>query len=157
MLGCKGLKEKLFGQRRALELHGDDVHRAARVDALAPRRLASSVEWDDEIGCQRAVVGIHMRLDLQPVRAMIARLVRHTCRLVTRNNRRSRLKKKPVALVNSCSPNNVATRVTESKSDSITIDLPVFLTLKDGDKCKSNTHQEAGNTVPLRQWKFCNA
>jgi hypothetical protein len=47
--------------------------------------------------------------------------------LVTRNNPLSRSKKKPVALVNCCAPNNVETRVTESKSDSIAIHLlPIF-------------------------------
>src|SRR5262245_36493787 len=51
MIGCKGLNKKFLRQRRALELHGDDVDRAGRVDAFQPRRLVSLVEWDDEIGC----------------------------------------------------------------------------------------------------------
>ena len=61
-----------------------------------------------------------MQFDLQPVRAMLARLVQDHVALVTRSNRWSRPKKKPVALLTAPAPESARTRVTASSNDSIT-------------------------------------
>src|SRR5215475_11922407 len=127
MIGCKGLNKKFLWQRRALELHGDHVHHAGRVDALPPRRLGSSVEWMTKLVISTALSGSTCSSICSRSGRCSLASSSTTCQLVTRNNRPSRSKKKPVALVSSCSSSKVETRVTESKSDSITIRLVTLI------------------------------
>ncbi len=66
-----------------------------------------------------------MQLDLQPVRAMMARLVEHHVSIRHEEQPVIALEKKPVALLKCFCPNIVVTRVTVRSSDSITMDLRV--------------------------------
>ena len=77
MSGCEGPKEKGLRQRRAFELERDDVDRAGRVARVPPDRLPVPVERNRELRRHRYVIRRHVQLDLQPVRAMIARFVQY--------------------------------------------------------------------------------
>jgi len=97
--GRKCLEKEGRRQSGALELQDDNVDRARGVAPFAPDRPLVPVKRMEKLRRHGHVLRSDMQLDLQPVRAMIARLVEHHVSIRTRNNRSSRSKKKPVALL----------------------------------------------------------
>ena len=77
MGGCKRRKNNRFRQSLPVNLDSDDVDRAAGIDALAPQRLISVIKRNRPLDHISDVLPIHVELDGEPVRPVIAGLIHH--------------------------------------------------------------------------------